>query len=426
LKVDYVEETSVRKALTFEIESEVVEREIEDRAKDYARKAKLPGFRPGKIPPAVIKQRFRGQVLEDAVESIVNRVVREELEGRGLRPVASPKVTDLKIEEHQPLTFRAVFETLPFIEMPEYKSLPVKARKAQIGDHDVDKEIEELREHAARYEPVEGRASQGGDFVVLDIEWTARGGGKPGHDHDAMIEVGSADNHADLNARLVGVFAGISDQVSIVYPQDHPQPALAGTTVDYKFTVKAVKEKRVPAADDEFAKDLGDWETMAALRESVRERLVAQAEHEIDGEVKSALVDAIVERATFEVPEALVERHMNARLETAVRSLAAQGVDPQKLGTERWKEYRDQMRAPSEKAAKAELLLDEIARREDVKVLEGEIDAEIERLARRMGRPKAAVRRQLEEEGDIAAVAGRLRESKTLDLLKASARIEVE
>jgi trigger factor len=120
LKVDYVEETSVRKALTFEIESEVVEKEIESRAKDYAKKAKLPGFRPGKIPPAVIKQRFRGQVLEDALESIVNRVVHEELEGRGLRPVASPKVVDLKIEEHQPLTFRAVFETLPLIELPEY------------------------------------------------------------------------------------------------------------------------------------------------------------------------------------------------------------------------------------------------------------------------------------------------------------------
>jgi FKBP-type peptidyl-prolyl cis-trans isomerase (trigger factor) len=158
----------------------------------------------------------------------------------------------------------------------------------------------------------------------------------------------------------------------------------------------------------------------------MRERLLAQAEHEIDGEVKSALVDSLVQHATFEVPEAFVERHMNARLETAIRSLAAQGVDPQKLPTEKWKEYRDQMREPTQKAAKAELLHDEIARRENIQVLEGEIDAEIERLARRMGRPKPAVRRQLEEEGDIAAIAGRLRESKTLDLLKASARIEVE
>jgi len=342
----------------------------------------------------------------------VNRVVHDELQGRGLRPVASPKVMDLKIEEHQPLTFRAVFETFPLIELPEYKGIAVKARKAEAVDADVDKEIENLRERAARYEPIEGRASQNGDFVVADIEWKPRSGGDAGHDHDAMLEVGSDGNHADLNAKLTGVTAGDSGAVAVVYPADHPAPALAGTTVDYKFSVKSVKEKRVPAADDEFAKDLGDWDTLAALRDAVRTRLLANAEHEIDGEVKSAIVDVIVQKASFEVPEALIERHMNARFETAVRSLAQQGVDPQRLGTERWNEYRESMREPSQKAAKAELLLDEIARREEVKVLEAEIETEIERLAKRMGRPKAAVRQQLEKDGNIAALAGQIRESK--------------
>jgi trigger factor len=426
LKVDYVEETSVRKALTFEIESEVVEKEIENRARDYARTAKLPGFRPGKIPPAVIKQRFRGQVLEDALESIVNRVVHDELQGRGLRPVASPKVIDLKIEEHQPLTFRAVFETLPLIELPEYKGIAVKARAAKASDEDIEKEIENLRERAARYEPIEDRPSKNGDFVVVDIEWKPRSGGEPGHDHEAMLEVGSDGNHADLNARLVDVKAGARGELTITYADDYPAAGLAGTTVDYKFEVKSVKEKRVPAADDEFAKDLGDWDTLTALRAAIKERLLANDEREIDGEVKSAIVEVIVQKAAFEVPEALVERHMNARLETAMRGLAQQGVDPKKLGTDRWKEYRDSMREPSEKAARAELLLDEIARREEVGVLETELDAEIERLAKRMGRPKAALRQQLEKEGDIASLAGRIRESKTLDLLKASARIENE
>jgi trigger factor len=426
LKVDYVEETSVRKALTFEIESDVLEKEIESRARDYARKAKLPGFRPGKIPPAVIKQRFRGQVQEDAFESIVNRVVHDELEGRGLRPVASPTVTERKMEEHQPLTFRVVFETLPLIELPEYKGIAVKSRKAEATEADVDREVENLRERAARYEPIEGRPSQNGDFVVLDIQWTPRGKGEPGHNHDAMLEVGSDGNHADLNAKLTGVKAGDKGEVTITYAEDHPEPGLAGSTVDYKFEVKSVKEKRIPTADDEFAKDLGDWDTLAALRDAVRERIVATLEHDIDSEVKSAIVDAIVQKASFEVPEALVERHINARFESAVHGLAQQGLDPRALGTDRWKQYRESMREPSEKAAKAELLLDEIARREDVKVLEAEIDAEIERLARRMGRPKTAVRQQIEKEGNIGTIAGRIRESKTLDLLKASARIENE
>ena len=126
MKVDYVEETSVRKSLSFEIEADVVDREIEARARDYAKKLRLPGFRPGKIPIDVVKTRFKDQVLGDVAETIVNRVVMEELEGRGLRPLASPKVADLKIDEKQPMTFKAVFETLPLVDLPEYRGLSVK------------------------------------------------------------------------------------------------------------------------------------------------------------------------------------------------------------------------------------------------------------------------------------------------------------
>ncbi len=424
MKVDYVEETSVRKALTFEIEPEVVEKEIEEKAKDYAKRAKLPGFRPGKVPAGVIKKRFRGQVLEEALENIVNRVVTEALEGRGLRPVAAPRVTDLKVEEQKPLTFRAVFETLPLIELPEYRGLSLTSRTAQVSEEDVRNEIDRLREHAARYEPIEDRPSQKGDFLSLDISWTAPERGRPARDEDALLEVGSESNHPDLDARLAGVKAGDRGETTIEYPADYPAPHLAGQKVEYSFTVKGVKKKIVPPADDEFAKDLGEWETLAALEQSVKQRLLTAAEHEIAGEVKSALLGMLVDKASFEVPEALVERHMNARTESAIRSLVAQGVDPKKLGSERWKEYREGQREASQKAAKAELLLDEIARREGIEVLEAEIDGEIDRVAKRMGRPKAAVRRAMDEDGDLAVLRARIRESKTLDLLLANAKLD--
>jgi trigger factor len=157
----------------------------------------------------------------------------------------------------------------------------------------------------------------------------------------------------------------------------------------------------------------------------VRKRLLASRERDIDREVKDKLVESLIAKATFELPESLVERHMNARTESAVRSLAMQGIDPRKIGVD-WKEYREKQRDESAKAARADILLDEIARRESVEVMSGEIDAEIERVAQRMGRPKAQVRKQLEQEGDVAAIAARIRESKTLDLIKASARIEIE
>lgn len=423
MKVEYIEETPVRKALSFEIEPEVVEKEIEARAREYARKAKLPGFRPGKTPLEVIKKRFRSQVLEDVAETLVNRVVFEELEGRGLRPLASPRVTDLKITENQPMTFRAVFETLPIIEVPEYKGLSAKVRAPQVTEQEIDGELDRLRDEAARYDPVEGRPSQIGDFVLLDLAWRPEGG-KSGRDENALVEVGAAGNHSDLNEALAGLAPGDTRQVRLTYADDHVG-SLAGKTVDYTLTLKSIKQKLVPAADDEFAKDLGEYGSLAELREGIHKRLEGAEERRAARDAKAALVAALVERASFEVPEALVERHMNARTENAARGLAYQGIDPSKLGMD-WRQYRESQRDESVKAARADILLDEIARREGIETLDAELDAELDRFAERLGKSKDALRAQMDKEGDLAALRARIREEKTLDLLKANARLDFE
>jgi trigger factor len=425
VKVDYAEETAVRKSLSFEIDKEAVAQEIAARAQEYAKKLKLPGFRAGKVPLGVVKQRFREQVLQDVAEKLVNKVVHEELEGRGLHPLANPQVTDLKIEEDQPMTFKAVFETLPIIELPEYKGLPAKARAATVSEEDIDKELERLRDQAARYDPIEGRTAANGDFALLDVAYRPLEGGRGGRDENTMVEVGSADNHADLNAALVGMTSGTTKDVRLVYPEDHDVKRLAGKTVDYTVTLKALKQKLVPAADDDFAKDLGQFDSLAALREDMRNGLRAADERRADREVKAELVKALVQRASFEVPEALVERHMSSRTESAARSLALQGIDPEKAGVD-WNRYREAQREDSVSAAKADILLDEVARREHVEVSEAELDAELGRLAERVRKSKQALRVQMEKEGDLVALRARIREEKTLDLLKADARLSYE
>jgi trigger factor len=433
VKVEYVEETSVRKALVFEVEPEVVDKEIETLVKQFSRKVKLKGFRPGKIPMEVVKQRYLSRVLEEVAELIVNRVVFEELEGRGLRPLASPSIQDLKIDEHEPLTFRAVFETLPLVDVPEYKGLAVTARPAQVSEEQVTREIDEMREEAARYDPVEGRAAASGDFVLLDVTWVSKEG-EPRRDENLLLEVGAQANHADLNAALDGMSPGETKQVRLVFEDepgspDVPQLVGPGGTgvrvVDYTVTVKAVKTRIVPVADDEFAKDLGDFGSLAELRESVSKRLLAIEERKIDGELKGALVEALVEKADFEVPEALVEHHMNARTEGALRDLALQGIDPTKVGVD-WTQYRQAQREEALKAAKADILLGEISRREGLEVSDAEVDAEISRYAERVKKPKESVLRQMEKEGSLARLRGRIREEKTLDLLKANARLDFE
>jgi trigger factor len=424
VKVDYIEESAVRKALTFEVEAERVQAEIDTRARDLARKVKLPGFRPGKVPVEVVKRRFKDEILGEAAEAIVNKVVFDELDGRGLKPLAPPKVEEVKLEEGQPMSFKAVFETLPLIELPDWKGLRVTAKGPAVAEEDVDKEVDRLREEAARYDPVdEARPTQAGDFVLLDLTWKPVDGGKGGHDENALIEIGNAGNHADMNLGLEGLSLAETRDIEVAWGED-AAPQIAGKTVRYTVTLKGIKKKVVPAADDEFAKDLGEFDSLAALRDRIRQQLQAAEERRADRETKGALVEALVAKADFEVPEALVERHMTARTENLARGLAHQGIDPRKLSVN-WRDYRESTRDDSVKAAKADVLLDEIARREGIEALDAEVETEIARIAERAGKSREALRAQLAKEGDLAALASRIREEKTLDLLKSNASIEL-
>jgi trigger factor len=423
LKVDYIEETSVRKALAFEVEPEVVQVEIERRAKELARKVKLPGFRPGKIPPRVVKDRFRSEILGDAAEAIVNRVVFQELDGRGLKPLAAPRVEELKIDEGQPLTFRAVFETLPLVDLPDWKGLRVSVKGPSVTDEQVNAEIERMREDKARFDPVEDRPSRSGDHVLLDLLWRPLDGGKGGRDEGALIEIGHEGNHKDMNEGLTGMSAGETKDIDVAWGPDAAE-SIAGKTVRYTVTVKGIKVKVLPEADDEFAKDLGEYGSLEELRAKVREQLERAEDRRVDRDTKAALVEALVAKAGFEVPDALVEHHMTARTENVARGLAYQGIDPRKVGVN-WGEYRESTRDDSVKAARADILLDEIARREGVEALDVEVEGEVARIAERAGKSSEALRLQMQKEGELSALRSRIREEKTLDLVKASASIEL-
>ncbi len=425
VKVDYVEETTVKKALVFEVEQETVDHEIEAKVREYAKKVKLPGFRPGHVPTSVIKQRFRDRVFGDAAEAIVNRIVFPEIEGRGLKLLAAPKIDDLKIEEGTPMTFRAVFETLPLVELPEYRGLAAKTRKPNVTDADVDQEVERKRQDSARFEPVEGRSSVKGDFVLLDLAWRPTQGGRGGRDENAFIEVGGESNHDVMNAALEGMSPGDTKDVTLEYAADHTSPTLAGKSFRYTLKLKAIKSRVVAELDDELAKDLGEWDTLAAMREGIRKQLLETEERKIDAEVRNALVLALADKATFEVPEVLVEHHMNSRTESTARGLAYRGIDPSKVGVN-WRDFREAQRESSVKAAKADILLDEIASREGIEAQPAEVDKEIARLAERLRTSPEALRRQMEKEGELRALHSRIREDKVLDLMKANARLDFE
>jgi trigger factor len=423
LKVDYIEETSVRKALVFEVEPEVVQAEIDRLAKDFAKKARIPGFRPGKIPANVVKQRFRSEILTETAETLVNKVVFEELDGRGLKPLAAPQVKELDIKEGQPMTFRAVFEILPIVDAPDWKGLRVSVPGANVSEDDVDKQVERLREEAARFDPVEDRPARKGDHVVVDLVWEPQDGEKGGRDENALIEIGHEGNHEDMNKALEGMAIGETNSTDATWGPN-AAPAVAGKTIRYTLTVKGIKDKVVPPADDEFAKDLGEFDSLAELREKLRKQLQEAEKQRVERDTRAALIEALVAKASFEVPDALIEHHMTQRTESLARGLARQGLDPNKVGVD-WREYRESQRDDSVKAARADVLLGEIARREDVKVLDAEIQAEVTRIAEQFGKSPEALRLQMQKDGDLGALRSRIREDKVLDLLKANATIEL-
>jgi trigger factor len=418
MKTEFIDISETQKHLVVEIPSDVVSAEIERVTKDYGRAAKLPGFRPGKAPPKVVRQRFREQILHDVVHELVPRAVDEALRERGLEPVDTPSVKDVVVEEGQPLRFTAAFETVPPIDPGDYRSITVRRPPVAVEVGAVDQALERLRERAARYEPVEGRAVGGGDTVVVDLERHALGRDRaePETHENTSIEIGAAANPPGFDAELTGLRVGDTKPFTLTYPADYAIKELAGTSVEYRVTVRALRRRVVAALDDEFAKDLGEFESLAALRARVREDLEQQARQEADRELRGDLLRQLASRVAFDVPASLVDREIDRRVEEFVRRLIEQQIDPMRTNIN-WEEFRDRQREPAAEAVRGALVLDEVARRERLTAGEDEVAREIERYAERTGRTPDAVRARLEKEGGIARLYTGLRREKAIDFL---------
>jgi trigger factor len=439
MKTEFIDVSDTQKNLVVEIPSTIVDAEIDKVARDYSRAARVPGFRPGKVPAKVVRQRFRDQILHDVAHGLIPRAVDEALRERGVEPVDTPDIRDVVVEEGQPLKFTATFETVPPIEPGDYATITLHQKSTAVADDAVDGALNNLRERAARYEPVEARGIQRGDSVVMDLVRTATPkaeeplvviAGEPtpprptepqtDKHEDVTVEIGGTANPPGFDDQLVGLLEGKQKTFDVQYPNDYAIQELAGTTVSYSVNVKAIRTRVVPALDDEFAKDLGDFENLDALRTRVRGDLEHEASHEAERDVRGELLKQLAARVTFEVPAALLDREIDRRMEDFVRRLMDQQIDPMKVNIN-WEEFREKQREPAAEAVRGALALDEVARREHISVSEEEIDAEVDRYAERSGRAAAAVRAKLEKEGGIARLYSGLRREKTVEFLLSKA-----
>ena len=421
MKTEFVDVNATRKNVRVEIPTEIVSAEIERIARDYSRKARVPGFRPGKTPPRVIKQRFKEQILHDVAHDLIPRAVDDALRERGLEAVDTPDVRDVNIEDGQPLTFTASFDTVPPFEPGDLSAINIRRASRAISDDAVGLSLQRLRERGARYEPIEGRGVDHGDTVVLDLERRDKAGPPDVH-KDVSIELGAKANPPGFDERLLGLDVGATKSFDVHYPQDYPIGELAGTDVSYTVTVKGVKRRVLPELDDEFAKDLGEFDTLDALKTRVREDLEHEATHAAEREDRAELMKQLAARLPFEVPESMIEREVDRRLEDFARRLIDQNIDPRQAGID-WNAFRESQREVAREAVGAALVLDEIARRERTEVASDEVEQEIARYAERSGRTPAAVRAALEKEGGLSRVSAGLRREKTIDFVLSRATI---
>src|SRR5882762_4614215 len=388
MKTEFVDVNETRKNVRVEISPDVVSAEIDRIARDYSRKARVPGFRPGKTTPRVIKQRYKDQILHDVVHDLIPRAFDNALREKGLEAVDTPDVRDVTIEEGHPLTFTASFDTVPTFDPGELSTIAFRRASTAITDEAVQLALQRLRDRAARHEPVEGRGVDHGDTVVLDLE-RRDAGGTPDTHHDVSIELGAKANPPGFDEQLLGLEVAATREFTIHYPADYAIGELASTDVSYKVTVKSLKRRVLPELDDEFAKDLGEFDTLDALTARVREDLEHEAKHAAEREDRAELMKQLATRLPFEVPASMVDRDVDRRLEEFARRLIDQRVDPRQAGID-WNAFRESQREVARDAVAAALVLDEITRREQLDVTEDEVEREVGRYAERPGRTPAA------------------------------------
>ena len=425
MKTELLDINETRKNLRVEIPHDIVDAEIDRITRDYSRKARIPGFRPGKAPARVIKQRYKDQILHDVANDLIPRAVDDALRERGVEAVDPPDIRDVTVEEGRPLTFTASFDTVPSFEPGEYSTIALRRPSARVEEEAVNIALQRLRDRAARYEPVEGRAADHGDTVVADVERRGAGDAAADTHKDVNIQLGAKANPPGFDEQLLGLEPGVTKSFTIHYPADYPIGELANTDISYTVSVKALKRRILPELDDEFAKDLGEFETLDALRARVRADLEHEARHAQEREVRGELMKQLAARVPFEIPASLIEREMDRRIEEFARRLMDQNIDPRQAGVD-WDAFRDSQRELAREAVAGAIALDEVAHRERLEVSREEVDREVSRYAERTGRTPPAVRARLEKEGGLSRIAAGLRREKSIDFLLARATISEE
>jgi trigger factor len=406
--------------LVLDIPAEDVSKAFRSVTRNYQKYAKIPGFRPGKVPESVVRRRFATEIRKEVIDGLLPQRFNQGVRELGVQPVGQPQVTELTVEDGQPLHVKAAFEYVPTFSIEGYKDVVVEKPSAEVTDEEFQHEMTELRESRATIEPVEeDRALVDGDWAQISYSGQVEGEPEaaPLTGQDSLVEIGGKDTVEAFNAVLRGAKPGQELKAEVIYPADYAEARLAGKTVSYEVAVKAIKKRTVPELSDDFARELGQYESLAELETRVREHMNNRKRRSVAAETKDKLFAELTQKYSFPVPESLVQDQVDARLDRGLRALAAQGMDTEQMRKLDFSRLRAAQRDGAIAEVKTNLLLDKIAEAEGVTVSDEELDRELQLAALQSNEPIETLRNRLTQDGGLARIREQMKCEKTANLL---------
>ncbi len=424
MKVNVEDISSIKKKVNVEIAEDQVTKEVDSFYSELRRKAKIKGFRPGRVPRNILERHFKDYVKAEVIQKLIENTYPAALSENNLHPVSNPMIDPGELESGKPFQYAATIEVKPDIKLEGYVGLNIEGKKEGTKDEEVEERLKNLQNLHAQLKTIsEARSVQSGDFVILDYE--ARMGNKPleeGKAIDFAVEVGSGRFIPEFEEKLIGLKPEEEKEIEISFAEDYGYKKWAGKTISFHVKIKEIKEKVLPSLDDEFAKDLGDYSSLEEFKLKLKAEIEKEKERALERQLKDQMVNQLLQANSFEIPDSLVEEQAKALASDTKLRLATQGVDLKNLGVSEEKLQQDYQEM-ARKQVRTFLILEKIADQEGITVTDGETEDRLREISERTRQKFDVVKRYYEKNGLIPEVKAGIMSEKTLNFLLQKANI---
>ena len=424
MQVQIEEVSPIRKKMHFELPPEAYHKALEKAYDKLKKKVQIKGFRKGKVPRAILEKYYKAQTEMETVSDLIDKSYRDAIQEHAIPAVEMPKISDLKVEADKPITFTAEIEVQPKVETKDYLKIKLKKPKLEVTDEELEGELKALQKaHAQKVPAAEGSTVREGHQATIHYAGTVDGQAfEGGSAQNVLVDVGAGRYLPDFEQGIIGMKKGESRDISVQFPEDYGHEPLRGKQAKFKIDLIELKEESLPSLDDDFAKDIGQFETFAQVKEQLKDHMLKNKEAQVKGDLFNQVLEHLIAKNPFEIPEAMINRELDYMLQALGNQLKQQGLTLEKLGITP-QDYREKNREEAIRRIKGFLLFDSIALQNHLEVTEEEMQAKMADLAQRYKQPVEAVYRYYQEQNMLRPLFNQILEEKTLDFLLSQADV---